>query len=84
MRIEWDGKPVKCPICGNDEFHNYLTLLNTQGMSFLGFDWANREAETFICKVCGHIQRFDAQMNDPYNGEQKMEGGPKLRKISLK
>ena len=27
--------------------------MNTRGASFLGFDWANSEADNYICDNCG-------------------------------
>lgn len=53
-----DGSVVKCPICSKTEFWHRRTLLNTAGASFLGFDWANREAFNLICGHCSHMLWF--------------------------
>ena len=52
------GKIVPCPICGHDRFHKQHTLMNTAGKTFFGMDWADAEAETCICKSCGHVLWF--------------------------
>ena len=57
-RYEIDGRPVKCPHCGNDLFWTRTTLMNTRGVTFLGFDWANKEAQNYICDRCGYVLWF--------------------------
>jgi len=47
-----------CPICGADRFTQGRSLLNTRGLTFLRLDWANREADNYICASCGHILWF--------------------------
>ena len=53
-----NNKRVACPHCGNDIFEHRAILLNTPGMTFFGFDWANRTAAALLCTTCGHIQWF--------------------------
>jgi len=55
---EVQGHPLKCPICGYDRFWTRRTLMNTPGMTFLGVEWANKQAENYVCNRCGHILWF--------------------------
>ena len=52
------GKSLRCPHCENDTFWTRTTLMNTKGATFLGFEWANKEARNFVCDRCGHVQWF--------------------------
>ncbi len=52
------GHTVTCSHCGGQEFVKTEGQLNTAAMSFLGLDWANREATVFECKTCGHLEWF--------------------------
>lgn len=52
------GKKLVCPFCSHNRFYTRRTLLNTVGMTFIGLDWANKEATNFICEHCGHILWF--------------------------
>jgi hypothetical protein len=52
------GVQVRCPHCGGENFDTGSALLNTSGMTFLGFDWANRSASLLICTKCSHIDWF--------------------------
>lgn len=47
-----------CSHCGHTDFALESVLLNTRGMSFIGLDWANEDANAYICKNCGHIEWF--------------------------
>lgn len=49
---------VTCPFCRHDRFFQRDIKLNTTGMSFLGFDWLNQDANGLICAQCGHIEMF--------------------------
>lgn len=53
-----DGHQLTCPICGRDRFWKRQTLLNTAGMTFLGIEWANKQAVNFVCDRCGYILWF--------------------------
>ena len=57
-RISRGGRPLKCLHCGNDEFHERSSLLNTAGMSFFNLDWLNASATNYICSNCGRIEWF--------------------------
>ncbi len=52
------GKELICSFCGHDEFFTRRTLMNTRGASFFNFDWANRDAQNYICAHCGYIFWF--------------------------
>lgn len=52
------GKELICPICGCGDFDHERILLNTAGMTLLNLDWANREANCYICGECGYIFWF--------------------------
>jgi uncharacterized Zn finger protein (UPF0148 family) len=51
-------KLIECPICHHDRFWQQETLLNTRAATFFGFDWANRGADTRICRRCSHVMWF--------------------------
>lgn len=52
------GHNLKCPICGNPKFWKRKTLMNKPGMTLWGLDWANRQAENYVCNTCGYIMWF--------------------------
>ena len=52
------GKPLRCPVCGHDQFWKRWTLMNTPGLTFFGVEWANRQAENLVCAACGHVLWF--------------------------
>jgi predicted nucleic-acid-binding Zn-ribbon protein len=56
--VEVKGKPLVCPICGNNHFWLKKILLNTAALTFLDLDWANRRANCFICSECTFIYWF--------------------------
>lgn len=51
-------KQVVCPHCDNTLFYTGSALLNTTGMTYLKLDWANKSANTLICRNCGNVQWF--------------------------
>jgi len=51
-------KELVCPVCGKDQFWERKTLMNTAGVTFLGFDWANKPAQNYICDCCGYVYWF--------------------------
>lgn len=52
------GRQVECAHCGSVDFEQSTAQLNTAGLTFLGLDWANRNATILVCKECGHIEWF--------------------------
>lgn len=55
---EVKGHKLVCPVCSHNRFWTRRTLMNTAGATFLGFDWANKEAQNYICGNCGYILWF--------------------------
>jgi len=58
MRFSASGASITCPCCQNDTFDKDYRQLNTSGMSFLGLDWANKNATILVCKRCTYISWF--------------------------
>lgn len=58
QRYSVAGIQVKCSHCGGQDFDAGSAMLNTAGMTFLGLDWANRNASVLICTRCGHVEWF--------------------------
>jgi len=56
--IHIDGKQLTCPVCEGTQFWTRRTLLNTAGVSFLGFDFLNKTAKNYICSNCNYIYWF--------------------------
>jgi hypothetical protein len=52
------GNKLQCPICQNQHFWKRKTLMNTPGMTFWGLDWANRQADNYVCDHCGYVLWF--------------------------
>jgi predicted nucleic-acid-binding Zn-ribbon protein len=53
-----DGHPLRCPVCAQDRFWKRQTLMNTRGLTFLGVEWANKQAVNFVCDSCGYVMWF--------------------------
>ncbi len=64
----WDGASwtseqassggMTCLVCRHGEFDRARYMLNTQGLTLLGWDGFNREANCFVCRRCGFIHWF--------------------------
>jgi len=52
------GRELICPFCGYDQFWIRDTLLNTRGATFWGVEWANKQAQNYICNHCGYVFWF--------------------------
>lgn len=50
--------PLACLACGHKEFFRRFNLMNTQGLTFLKLDWANKDALCAICSRCGFVHWF--------------------------
>ena len=55
---EVKGNKLSCPVCSNKFFWTRRSLLNTRGLTFLEWDWANRAADNYVCDKCGYIMWF--------------------------
>jgi predicted RNA-binding Zn-ribbon protein involved in translation (DUF1610 family) len=58
LTVEKADRKLICPVCGNKYFYERETQLNTAGMTFLGLDWANINAENYYCSECGYMFWF--------------------------
>ena len=56
--FELAGRRLTCDHCQQDTFFEGEAQLNTQGMTLLGLDWANRSATYFRCATCGKLHWF--------------------------
>lgn len=56
--VALNGKELVCHHCNHDTFYVSRAQLNTAAMTFLGIDFLNRTASTFICAECGFIHWF--------------------------
>jgi len=64
----WDGTTwtadevaapgLTCLVCQFTEFDQTQYMLNTQGMTLLGWDAFNRQANCMVCRRCGFIHWF--------------------------
>ena len=53
-----EGNALSCPVCGHGEFWKRKTLMNTPGMTLFGVEWANRQADNYVCDSCGYVMWF--------------------------
>lgn len=58
QEVKIKGNTLICPVCGGTHYRTRRTLLNTPGVSFLGFDWLNKTAINYICDECDYILWF--------------------------
>jgi len=58
LTVEVKGRELRCPICSNNLFWTRRALLNTSVATFFNLDWANRNANCFVCSNCTHISWF--------------------------
>ena len=58
FEVKVKGKDLECPVCGNKRFATRRSLMNTMGMTFMGWDWLNKEADNLICSDCGYVFWF--------------------------
>jgi predicted nucleic-acid-binding Zn-ribbon protein len=52
------GHTLECPVCKNNTFWTRKTLMNTKGMTFFKVEWANKEADNYVCDNCGYVSWF--------------------------
>ncbi|MCZ4551706.1 hypothetical protein [Gordonia rubripertincta] len=53
------GKPLVCVVCQTGTtFFQREVMMNTVGMSMMGWDWANATADGAICATCGFVHTF--------------------------
>ena len=61
ISVEVQGRPLKCLVCGHDEFWKNEAQLNTAGRSFLNLEWTSPTGHCYICARCGYIHWFMPQ-----------------------
>jgi hypothetical protein len=47
-----------CPICRGSSFDQRRGVMDTRGLAFLGWTWANRGCTEFICRGCRYVMTF--------------------------
>ena len=55
------GNKLQWSICSGTYFTYRKSMLNTRTLSFLNLDWANKNADNYICNKCGYIFWFAQQ-----------------------
>jgi predicted RNA-binding Zn-ribbon protein involved in translation (DUF1610 family) len=71
LQVLLDAKPLTCPVCGNQRYHERGFVLNTRGSEFLGVAWVDDKASNFICTRCGYMfcsssrKRGESRLGDP-------------------
>lgn len=68
------GNKLICPVCKNEKFWNRTTLMNTSGMTAMGMDWLNKEADNYICTKCGYVFWFFETSPSDFFGAFKDSG----------
>lgn len=53
-----NGRVLTCIVCNNDKFWTRKSLMNTREMTLFNLDWANKEAQNYICDSCGYVYWF--------------------------
>jgi len=51
-------RPLRCLVCGTDEFWDREVKLNSTGMELFDLGWANQSALGLICANCGFVHEF--------------------------
>ncbi|MCL2817446.1 MAG: hypothetical protein FWD39_03540 [Clostridiales bacterium] len=57
-KVVFKDKELVCPVCSSTDFWERKTQLNTAEMTFLGLDWANKDAINYVCGHCGYMFWF--------------------------
>lgn len=52
------GHRLSCPLCKGKRFWQRKTLMNTAGLSFFGWEFANKAAKNYVCDGCGYVYWF--------------------------
>jgi hypothetical protein len=47
-----------CMFCQGDRFWYRPVKMNTTGMEYLGWGWANQSSHGLICAACGYVHEF--------------------------
>ena len=57
-RVRVGNLDLHCEICKHDRFWPRQAQLNTAVATFFNFDFANAEADCYVCDGCGYIHWF--------------------------
>ncbi len=49
-QVSVKGHKLACPVCSGTYFTYRKSMLNTRTLSFLNLDWANKNADNYICE----------------------------------
>ena len=58
IRIEMEGKPFKCLICGGDQFHKRRIQVDTALVTGMSHEWHHNAGYGLFCDHCGFIHWF--------------------------
>ena len=59
IRVDAGGKPLVCPVCQNETYHERTSLIHSRLSAFFRVDWASGDtAVNFVCSRCGFIFWF--------------------------
>ncbi len=56
--IEIAGTKLVCMVCKHDRFWSRRSMLNTRVKTFFKLDWADKQADNYVCEKCGYIFWF--------------------------
>lgn len=59
VALQFGGKRVACPICGDTDFAARKVMLNTRKLTFFNLDFLNKTATIYRCLRCSHLLWFE-------------------------
>lgn len=65
------NRALTCLVCGHTVFRRREVKLNSTGVSFFGYEWANESVAGLICAECGFVHHFAGPALDCWS----VEGG---------
>jgi hypothetical protein len=54
----YEGRDLRCLMCGGDRFNYRDIKMVTSGTAFFGGEWLNKSGEGAICVQCGFVHTF--------------------------
>jgi len=55
---EVNGKPLRCVVCGSQEFKEILIKLNKKWLTILDIEMFAKSGKGYICNQCGFLHEF--------------------------